>query len=296
MAYLDEPADSDPRIGPAPNPNSDPADPKSNPSKRRRRMRRSARPTGTPRARCSRRTRPKKQNSANSDPQTPFTPRPFEPLPEFANLTPEHIEFLHDYIRHHTYEQSISLLRSTLNIEISLNRLYRYRSRLDLAEQLQIADSNTPAIENLLGLLAGKSVDLDPAGLAVIKQRALALAARPDTAPSVLMNLFRIFTWEHRKTVNEHRMQSIDRRDKCRERMAKVAERRQDLAEKESHNGVPTDEELEELRDLFGDFPPVQPFNESTGGIIAGSEPLFPSPSYSDAPTPSDHSTTEDTQ
>jgi hypothetical protein len=248
----------------------------------RRRMRRSSRPTGSPRARSSRSSRAKSASSTTSTTQNikikshdnqksqPKTKRPksipFQPLPEFANLTPDHVDFLHDYIRHHTYEQSISLLRSTLNIEISLNRLYRYRSRLDLAEQLHITNDNAPAIENLLGLLAGRSVDIDAAGLALVKQRALALAARPDTAPSLLMNLLRIFTWEHRKTLNEHRMQSIDRRDKCRERMTKVAEKRQKLAEKKCNQARDNDEAtLQEkenaMLELFGDFPPMRPFS-----------------------------------
>jgi hypothetical protein len=56
------------------------------------------------------------------------------------------------------------------------------------------------------------------------------------------MNLFRVFTWEHRKTVAEHRMRSLDRRDKCRDRLAKVAERRQNLAEKKFKNAVEKEE------------------------------------------------------
>jgi hypothetical protein len=252
----------------APTP-TDAQNPNPDPRPKNRRLTRSSRPTGTPRARCSRASaqtsRAKKLTSAR--------PKPFEPLPEFASLPPDQLEAIHDFIRHHTYEESIEFLREQLGVEISLNRLYRYRSRLDLATQLEIADDNAPAIENLLALLAGKPVDIDAAGLHVIKQRALALASRPDAAPSVLMNLFRIFTWEHRKNVTEHRLHSLDRRDKCRERITKVAERRQKLAERRQkfvekkfqdeldRRPLSAQEQSEIAYKIFGDFPPVRPLD-----------------------------------
>jgi hypothetical protein len=229
----------------------------------KRRLRRSSRPTGTPRARCSRVPCASNRKSKNKNHKSV----PFEPLPEFAGLAPERLEVIHDYIRHHTYEESIEFLHKELGVEISQNRLYRYRSRLDLAIQLEIAYDNAPAIENLLALLAGKPVDIDSAGLQVIKQRALALSARPDAAASVLMNLFRIFTWDHRKNVAEHRMHSIDRREKCRERVTKVAERRQKLAEKkfkkaeEKNRYYDPEETSARVREIFGELPPVRPLD-----------------------------------
>jgi len=83
------------------------------------------------------------------------------------------------------------------------------------------------------------------------------------------MNLFRVFTWEHRKTVAEHRMRSLDRRDKCRERIAQVAERRQNLAEKKFKKAIEKqekeffdpEESSKSIREIFGDFPPVRPLD-----------------------------------
>ena len=270
-------------------------------------MRRSSRPCGKARAKSSRRTRAPKNPSSStgnhrSSPARRYKSTPFEPLPEFAALSPDQIEYIHDYLRHATYEQSISFLRQDFGIEISLNRLYRYRSRLDLAEQLQITSDNSPAIENLLALLAGRSVDIDAAGLHAIKQRALSLASRPDTAPSVLMNLFRIFTWEHRKTVDQHRMKCADRREKCRERMTKVAELRHKLAVKNFKKLNPKEismrEQEEALINLFGDFPPVKPFagpiqdptglTDPTGGFSSDvpmkSDSQFPGPNLDSEP------------
>jgi hypothetical protein len=255
-----DPQPDAPRVSRASNQNSKIKNQKS------KRLRRSFRPTGTPRARCSR------VPSAASNPKSKMKnhkSEPFAPLPEFAGLAPDKLEAIHDYIRHHTYEESIAFLHKELGVEISLNRLYRYRSRLDLATQLEIAHDNAPAIENLLALLAGKPVDIDAAGLQIIKQRALALASRPDAAASTLMNIFRVFTWEHRKTVTEHRMRSQDRRDKCRERIAKVAERRQNLAEKKFKKAVEKEENeyyndeenTKAMIELFGELPPVRPLD-----------------------------------
>ena len=89
------------------------------------------------------------------------------------------------------------------------------------------------------------------------------------------MNLFRIFTWEHRKTINEQRMLHLDRRESCRERMTVVAERRQEIADKvyeKVHNQkeLTMAEECEALREVFGEFPAIRPFSETPAGTQIG--------------------------
>jgi hypothetical protein len=92
-------------------------------------------------------------------------------------------------------------------------------------------------------------------------------------------------------------MQSIDCRDKCRERMTKVAEKRQKLAEKKWNQARDNDEAtLQEkenaMLELFGDFPPMRPFSGTPKDPAIGHDILNivkePQP---DAPDSASHST-----
>ena len=107
----------------------------------------------------------------------------------------------------------------------------------------------------MLGLLAGKPVDLDAAGIHIIKQRAVGLAADPNSSPSLLKDLFRIFTYNDRLSVQQRRV-------KCHERMTKVAERRQKFVEiiKKPKKKRSWQEVSRKIRDVIGDLPPVIPY------------------------------------
>ena len=224
------------------------ATPSSRPS-RRRRMRRRACP---------------KSDSTHQKSEIPSRPvrrrvrraSPFQPLPELAHLSPDDLAEIHNSLRDLTVPQVAEFISTKHSRFISHHRLYRYRDRLDLADQLQIAEDNAPAIQNLLSMLAGKHVDLDKAGIHIIKQRAVSLAANPNSSPSLLKDLFRIFTYKDRLSIQQRRV-------KCQERMTKVAEKRQKLAEKNQKvepSAADIEEQMQAARDLFGEFPPPTPY------------------------------------
>ncbi len=66
----------------------------------------------------------------------------------------------------------------------------------------------------------GRENNIPAAGMAVVQQRALALANDPATTPSLFANLHRIFTYEDRREENRHRLQLADQRETTRKEMA----------------------------------------------------------------------------
>src|SRR5688500_865181 len=180
---------------------------------------------------------------------------PFQILPEFAQLSAADLAEVHNIIRDVVVPDAQKFIFQRHGISLSGHCLYRYRSRLHLADQLQVSEDNAPAIQNLLGLLAGKPVDLDKAGIHIIKQRAVGLAADPNSSPSLLKDLFRIFTYNDRLSLQQRRV-------KCHERMTKVAERRQKFVEK-THKKTRKPswkETAAQVLDVVGDLPPVIPW------------------------------------
>src|SRR6185436_10846925 len=121
--------------------------------------------------------------------------RPFQPPPEFAHLRLDQLEFIHDLFRDSTLADVQQQLYTDLGSRLSIATLHRYRAQLDLAEHLQISSDTASAIDHLRDLYAARATSLDPAGLQVIRQRALELAAAPNTSPSLLKDLHRIFTY-----------------------------------------------------------------------------------------------------
>src|SRR5687767_6794099 len=124
---------------------------------------------------------------------------PFQPLPEFAHLRPDQLEYIHDLLRDSTLADVQQQLHMDLGVRLSSSTLHRYRAQLDLADQLQLGTDTASAVDQLRDLDAGRETNLDAAGLQVIKQRALALASAPKTSPTLLKDLHRIFTYEDRK-------------------------------------------------------------------------------------------------
>ena len=154
-----------------------------------------------PKRRMRRRAR---TNSALSTQDSALSSRrhrahPFQPLPEFAHLRPDQLEYIHDLLRDSTLADVQQQLHMDLGVRLSSSTLHRYRAQLDLADQLHLGTDTASAVAQLRDLYAGRETNLDPAGLQVIKQRALALAAAPKTSPSLLKDLHRIFTYEDRK-------------------------------------------------------------------------------------------------
>lgn len=147
--------------------------------------------------------------------------RPFQPLPEFASLDREQLDYIHEMLHTHTYDDAQREIWSNLGCRISTNRLQRYREKLDLAAALEIADQDTlPAVDQLNDILAGRDTNIPAAGIHLIQQRALALAASPKTSPTLLKDLFRIFTYEDRRSDNAHRRKIAEQREAARQQTA----------------------------------------------------------------------------
>jgi hypothetical protein len=208
---------------------------------------------------------------------------PFQILPEFAQLSAADLAEVHNVIRDVVVPDAQKFIFQRHGISLSGHCLYRYRSRLHLADQLQVSEDNAPAIQNLLGLLAGKPVDLDKAGIHIIKQRAVGLAANPDSSPSLLKDLFRIFTYNDRLGLQQRRV-------KCHERMTKLAERRQKFVEKTHKNAKKKSDWRKTSAAVLkavGDLPPIIPWTpplKNPGERKINTN--FPAPpSQPDAPT-----------
>src|SRR5688572_32630730 len=86
----------------------------------------------------------------------PHRASPFQILPEFAQLSAADLAEVHNIIRDVVVPDAQKFIFQRHGISLSGHCLYRYRSRLHLADQLQVSEDNAPAIQNLLGLLAGK--------------------------------------------------------------------------------------------------------------------------------------------
>src|SRR6185503_8202038 len=111
-------------------------------------------------------------------------------LPEFASLPNDQRDYIHEILQTKTYDEAQQEIWSNLGCRISTNRLQRYREKIDLAAALEIADEDTlPAVDQLNNLLAGREINIPAAGLHLIHQRALALAASPKTSPTLLKDL-----------------------------------------------------------------------------------------------------------
>src|ERR1051325_1300215 len=96
---------------------------------------------------------------------------------------------------------------------MSINKLFRYREKLDLAFTLEFAEDTTGSVEQLLNIYNARPVGIDKAGMETPKRRALQLALSPKTKPTILLSLMRIFTYEHRKSMDERRHEHRQKMD-----------------------------------------------------------------------------------
>jgi hypothetical protein len=260
---------------------------------------------------CTPSTPPNPPPPAAAPPPTDPPPKPkprFRLPPELEQLAPEELDFVNDQLRSKTYSEVQEMLLTKCGIHISINKLFRYYQKLQFADQLEIAEDSSEAVEQLLNIYNGQSVDLDKAGLETIKRRALALAVSPSTKPSLLLNLVRIFTWEHRKSMDDLRKkiaadnashrdriaQTAERRAKCEEDRVKILDRHRAWIEKSRpHNSPAADMEKEKiLKEMLGPLyvppgseeplggsyiPPVQQNQlDSAGLAIPGADRAHP--------------------
>jgi hypothetical protein len=159
--------------------------------------------------------------------------KPRSPVPtEFDHLSPKQLEYIQDRLLTQPYADVQALIFAEFGIEISINKLFRYYHKLVLARLLEIAGTPAEAASQLQKLYNGGPVQLDQAGLEAIQRRALELAISPSTSASLLLNLMRVFTWEHRKSMDQHRQKMDTDNSAHRNRMAEIAERHAAVAER----------------------------------------------------------------
>ena len=117
--------------------------------------------------------------------------RPFQTLPEFAALNRDQLAYIHDILRTKTLEDAQREIWTELGLQTRLDlcTLHRYKHKVLLAESLDLVDDATTAVDQLNDLLAGRENNIPAAGMAVVQQRALALANDPKTKPSLFTNL-----------------------------------------------------------------------------------------------------------
>jgi hypothetical protein len=152
--------------------------------------------------------------------------------PELECFGEAQIEEINNLLRTRTYAEVQEFILLESGIRISINKLFRYYQKLELAEALDLAENATEGVQQLLNFYNAQAVDLDKAGLQTIKQRALQLACSPSTKPTLLLQLMRIFTWEHRKSMDDHRKQMDLDKAAHRNRLAQIAERRAQCQER----------------------------------------------------------------
>jgi hypothetical protein len=152
--------------------------------------------------------------------------------PELDHLSTKQLEYIHDRLLTQPYAEVQALIFAEFGIEISINKLFRYYHKLALARLLEIPGTPAEAASQLQKLYNGEPVQIDQAGLEAIQRRALELAISPSTSPSLLLNLMRIFTWEHRKSMDEHRRKIDADKSAHHNRMAEIAERHATVAER----------------------------------------------------------------
>lgn len=147
--------------------------------------------------------------------------RPFKPIPEFEHLSPDQLEKINDLIRSATYAKAQREIEIRYGIKLSINKLFRYLHRLNAAEEFSSVDEElTVSVNDYVNLLNGKPVPFSAAGKQVIQKRAFELACAPNTSPSLLKDLFRIFTYEDRHSLAERKFQLAERIQKFREDQA----------------------------------------------------------------------------
>jgi hypothetical protein len=151
---------------------------------------------------------------------------------EFDHLSPKQLEYIHDRLITQPYADVQALIFAEFGIEISINKLFRYYHKLALARLLEIPGTPAEAAGQLQKLYNGEPVQIDQAGLEAIQRRALELAISPSTSPSLLLNLMRVFTWEHRKSIDEHRRKIDTDKSAHRSRLAEIADRHAIVAER----------------------------------------------------------------
>ena len=178
-------------------------------------------PTPKRRMRRHARTQSTISNHKSELPRRRPRAKPFQPLPQFAHLRPDQLEYIHDLLRDSTLADVQQQLHMDLGVRLSSTTLHRYRAQLDLADQLQLGTDTASALDQLRDLYAGRQTDLDAAGLQVIKQRALALASAPKSSPTLLKDLHRIFTYEDRK---QEKQQTLALRHNQRLELAQLRE------------------------------------------------------------------------
>ena len=197
--------------------------------------------------------------------------KPFRTLPEFEHFTPAELDKVHEIIRSTTYAEASHDIHVRYGIKLSTNKLFRYLRKLECAEELSSVDDDvTVSVNDYLDLLNGKPVPFSAAGIQVVLKRAFELACSPSTSASLLKDLFRMFTYEDRQSLNERKFNLAQRIQQFREDQAK--------ARKKETKRLTPEEVTKKFQEIFG-MRPVTPEDEPAPDADPTPEPFFhPSP------------------
>src|SRR5262245_21899143 len=106
--------------------------------------------------------------TAQPEPKSQIKNQKWKIPAEFDGLSPEQMDHINDYLRENKYTDTQRMLYTEYAIQISTNKLFRYREKLDLARLLEISEDTTEAVEQLLNIYNGQPADIDEAGMETV--------------------------------------------------------------------------------------------------------------------------------
>lgn len=145
-----------------------------------------------------------------------------QPIPELDNRSADQKEQIHNWLAELGIRGTIEKLHDEWGIDVTYNKLQRYRKRLLQKEQLAEHLEHEITMPEFLNLMNGRPVAYDQAGLALIQKRAFELAHQPKISASTLATLQRIFNYKTARADAERRLAQTDRRNDLTEQNLKL--------------------------------------------------------------------------
>jgi hypothetical protein len=155
-----------------------------------------------------------------------------QPIPELDYRSADQKEQIHNWLAELGIRETIKKLHDEWGIDVTYNKLQRYRKRLREKEQLAEHLEHEITMPEYLNLMNGRPVPYDQAGLELIQKRAFELAHQPKISASTLCTLQRVLNYKTARTLTERREARADQRLALAEKRLAQTDRRIDLAEK----------------------------------------------------------------
>jgi hypothetical protein len=155
-----------------------------------------------------------------------------QPIPELDNRTSDQKEQIHNWLAELGIRETIKKLHDEWGIDVTYNKLQRYRKRHLQKEQLAEHLEHQITMPEYLNLMNGRPVPYDQAGLELIQKRAFELAHQPKISAATLSTLQRVLNYKTARALTERREARADQRLALAEKRLAQNDRRIDLAEK----------------------------------------------------------------